>query len=110
MAERDPVVIAGGGPVAMVLAVALYREGVALGREVEGLWHPVMFYLVGEVWRSELRTRGVDYEPYVYRRGLIDRAWPTYKAPIEGNLRAYVDGSINAEVAFRGMIAALPNT
>jgi len=28
MAEKDPVVIAGGGPVAMVLAVALYREGV----------------------------------------------------------------------------------
>lgn len=28
MTVRDPVVIAGGGPVAMVLAVALYREGV----------------------------------------------------------------------------------
>ena len=28
MAERDPVVIAGGGPVAMVLGVALYRAGV----------------------------------------------------------------------------------
>lgn len=26
--ERDPVVISGGGPVAMVLALALYREGV----------------------------------------------------------------------------------
>jgi 3-(3-hydroxy-phenyl)propionate hydroxylase len=28
MAERDPVAIAGGGPVAMVLALALYRQGV----------------------------------------------------------------------------------
>ena len=28
MANKDPVVIAGAGPVAMVLAVALYREGV----------------------------------------------------------------------------------
>ena len=28
MAERDPVVIAGGGPVAMVLGLALYRAGV----------------------------------------------------------------------------------
>lgn len=28
MAEKDPVVIAGGGPVAMVLAVALYRQEV----------------------------------------------------------------------------------
>lgn len=28
MATRDPVVISGGGPVAMVLALALYREGV----------------------------------------------------------------------------------
>ena len=28
MAEKDPIVISGGGPVAMVLAVALYREGI----------------------------------------------------------------------------------
>lgn len=28
MAEKDPIVISGGGPVAMVLAVALYRQGV----------------------------------------------------------------------------------
>jgi 3-(3-hydroxy-phenyl)propionate hydroxylase len=28
MSEKDPVVISGGGPVAMVLALALYREGV----------------------------------------------------------------------------------
>ena len=28
MAERDPIIISGAGPVAMVLAVALYREGV----------------------------------------------------------------------------------
>lgn len=28
MAEKDPIVISGGGPVAMVLALALYREGV----------------------------------------------------------------------------------
>ena len=28
MAERDPVVISGGGPVGMVLALALWREGV----------------------------------------------------------------------------------
>ena len=28
MSKRDPVIISGGGPVAMVLALALYREGV----------------------------------------------------------------------------------
>ena len=28
MAERDPIIVAGGGPVAMVLALALHREGV----------------------------------------------------------------------------------
>ena len=28
MAERDPVIISGAGPVAMVLALALYRQGV----------------------------------------------------------------------------------
>ena len=28
MAKRDPIIVAGGGPVAMVLALALHREGV----------------------------------------------------------------------------------
>ena len=28
MTDRDPVIIAGGGPVAMVLALALYRDGI----------------------------------------------------------------------------------
>ena len=41
MVEKDPVVIAGGGPVAMVLAVALYREGVPV-IALETLHEPFM--------------------------------------------------------------------
>ncbi len=41
MAQRDPVVIAGAGPVAMVLAVALYREGVPV-IALETLHEPFM--------------------------------------------------------------------
>jgi hypothetical protein len=91
------------------LQARLNREGVALGKDVRGLWHPVMFYLVGQVWRSELQNRGLAYEPYMYGRRLFDSAWPTYRQPIEENLRAYVDGSIDADAAFNGMIAALPD-
>jgi 3-(3-hydroxy-phenyl)propionate hydroxylase len=41
MAEKDPVVIAGGGPVSMVLALALYRQGVPF-IALESLHEPFM--------------------------------------------------------------------
>ena len=46
------------------------REAAALGKKVPGgLWHMCLFYITGEVWRSELEARGIQYEPYLYRRG-----------------------------------------
>lgn len=41
MAEKDPVVIAGGGPIGMVLALALYRRGVPFV-VLESLHEPFM--------------------------------------------------------------------
>jgi hypothetical protein len=85
------------------------READALARKVpDGLWHLCLFYITGEVWRSELAARGVKYEPYLYATGLFDRLWKPLRVPVETHLKPYVDGRVDAQTAFRGLIAALP--
>jgi len=86
------------------------REAMALGKRAPGdLWHVCMFYMTGEVWRSELAARGVQYDPYLYATGLFDRAWKSLRAPIETHLKPYVDGRVDAREAFRGLIEAIPD-
>lgn len=84
------------------------REAASLGKQPpDGLWHACLFYITGEVWRSELAARGVQYDPYLYATGLFDRAWKSLRAPIETHLKPYVDGRIDARVAFGGLVEAI---
>jgi hypothetical protein len=73
------------------------------------LWHVVLFYIAGEVTRQSLLSEGVVYEPYVYKTGLFDRAWPTLRKPIEMVLPAYLGGSISLDEAARRLISELKN-
>jgi hypothetical protein len=85
------------------------REAAALGKKVPGgLWHLCLFYITGEVWRSELAARGVQYEPYLYATGLFDRSWKSLRVPVETHLKPYVEGRVGAETAFRGLIESIP--
>lgn len=84
------------------------REATAAGKPAGGLWHVVMFYLVGEVWRSELALRGVEYSPYMYATGLFDRAWGDLRGPVEIHLGPYLTGASDAGTAFRQLISSLP--
>ena len=86
------------------------REAAAAGKKVPpGLWHLCLFYITGEVWRSELAARGVNYEPYLYATGLFDRSWKSLRASVETHLKPYVEGRVNAQSAFRALIEALPD-
>jgi hypothetical protein len=49
---------------------------------------------------------GIEYVPYLYSTGLIDRAWPRYQ-PIEDHWRPYVEGKITLDEAIARTIAAL---
>jgi hypothetical protein len=71
------------------------------------LWHVALFYLTGEVVREALETRNIKYEPYLYKTGLFDRAWPQYKAAIETHWKPYVDGKIPRDAAIRNVVAAI---
>jgi hypothetical protein len=56
------------------------------------LWHAAIFYVVGEALREALASRGIVYEPYLYRTGLFDRAWASARPALETHLREYLAG------------------
>jgi hypothetical protein len=62
---------------------AFAAELLAQGKHSRELWHVALFYLTGEGVRRALASRGIAYEAYLYKTGLVDRAWPQFKAPIE---------------------------
>lgn len=79
----------------------------AQGKQSRDLWHAALFYLTGEVVHQELAARGIAYEPYLYKTGLFDRAWPQLKAPIETHWKPYVNGEVTREVAIKNVVAAM---
>jgi hypothetical protein len=76
-------------------------------RDHQQLWHVVQFYLTGTAVQEVLRGRGIEYVPYLYSTGLIDRAWPRYRKPIEDHWRPYVEGKITLDEAIARSIASL---
>jgi hypothetical protein len=71
------------------------------------LWHAVQFVMTGEVVREALAARKIDFVPYVYRTGLIDRAWRDFKGPIEREWMPYVRGKRTFEEAIKRLVAAI---
>lgn len=86
---------------------AFAAESKAQGKNTRDLWHVALFYMTGEVVRQALAARGVAYEPYLYKTGLFDRAWPQFKTPIETHWRAYVDGQMSRADAIKAIVAAV---
>ena len=76
-------------------------------REDGQLWHVVQFYLTGAVVQEALRSRGIDYEPYMYATGLLDRAWGRYRKPVEENWKPYLDGRVSLDEAVSRTVAAV---
>jgi hypothetical protein len=97
--------------VSHVLVLSLQKElETALGdrlREHRVLWHVIQFYLTGAAVQQALRARGVDYMPYMYSTGLLDRAWGRYRKPVEANWAPYVEGKVTREAAIAGTIGDL---
>jgi hypothetical protein len=91
----------------MPMMNAFEAESKAQGKNTRDLWHAALFYLTGEVMRQSLNARGVTYEPYAYKTGLFDRAWPQFRAPIERHWRAYIDGRVGRDEAIKEIVAAV---
>jgi len=89
------------------IAAAL-NGALADGRREHGqLWHVVQFYLTGAVVQEVLRSRGVDYTPYMYATGLFDRAWGRYRRLVEETWKPYLDGKVTADAAVAATMAGL---
>lgn len=72
------------------------------------VWHPILFYTTGKVVQALLSERGVtDYELYVYREGLFDRAWPELRQPLEQHWQPYLDGRVELEESTRRLLEAV---
>lgn len=96
----------GHGPVWQ----ALEEAGVALGAEqLPGtVWHPILFYTTGKVVQALLAEHGVtDYEPYMYREGLFERAWPELRQPLEQHWQPYLDGRVELDEAATRLLEAV---
>ena len=92
------------GPIMEAFAAELRAQG----KSSRDLWHAALFYLTGEVVRQELAGRDIAFEPYLYKTGLFERAWPQYKAAIETHWKPYVNGEVSRDAAIKNVVAALP--
>jgi hypothetical protein len=72
-----------------------------------GLWHVIQFYQTGADLQRILRTRDIDYTPYMYSTGLFDRAWKQYRRPVEDSWAPYVRGEIARARAIEQLVAAV---
>jgi hypothetical protein len=89
------------------LLKAFDAEAKAQRKKASDLWHVALFYLSGQVVREALAARGVSYEPYLYKTGLFDRAWPHFKPAIETHWKAYVDGKTTRDEAIKNVVSAI---
>lgn len=91
------------GPIVEAFSAELRAQG----KNAHDLWHVALFCLTGDVVRQALRVRGIDYEPYICKTGLFDRAWPQFKAPIETYWRAYVNDGMSRDEAIKRIVTAI---
>ena len=89
------------------LIAALENAGRAAKKDASALWHPVQFYVVGEIMKRTLAADGVSFTSYLYETGLFDRAWAQYKRPIETYIGAWLDKRLDWSEAIAQLAAAI---
>jgi hypothetical protein len=71
------------------------------------LWHAILFYTSGELTRSALLARGVEYTPYARKQNMYDRAFFGLKQSLETFWQSYLEGSIARPVAIQHIVDAV---
>jgi hypothetical protein len=87
---------------------ALRRAAERAHRKVsDDLWHILLFYTAGfvtetvveELWSSR-------YEQFLFSQGVLLRAWPGWREPLERYWAPYLRGEMSLDAAADGLIAA----
>jgi hypothetical protein len=89
------------------LIAALENAGRAAKKDAGALWHPVQFFVVGEIMKRTLAADGVTFTSYFYETGLFDRAWAQYKRAIETHIGAWLDKRLGWNEAIAELVAAI---
>jgi hypothetical protein len=89
------------------LITALESAGRAAKKDAGGLWHPVQFFVVGEIMKRTLAAEGVTFTSYLYETGLFDRAWANYKRAIETYIGAWLDKRLDLDEAIAQLVGAI---
>jgi hypothetical protein len=100
------------GPMIQAFSAELKAQGKfamagKIGARPVDIWHPALFYMVGETLKQALVARNIKYQPYVYASGLMDRSWPNFRKPLETPWGAFVRGEISREEAIKRVVAEL---
>jgi hypothetical protein len=72
--------------------------------------HLLLLFTTGLAVQAQLAKQGVpDFNPYVYREGLLDRATPEQRGALERVWKPYVDGRVPMAAAVKQLVEALPS-
>ncbi len=56
------------------------------------VWHPIQFYIVGNLVSEHLASEGIEYKAYAIEHKLFDGRWHKYLAPMENYIPQYLAG------------------
>jgi hypothetical protein len=71
------------------------------------LWHMLIFATAGFAARDVIReVFGEAYEPYMYGQGVVERAWPKMRTPLDQFWGGYMAGEITLDEAATGLVRA----
>ena len=63
-----------------------------------GIWHPILFYTVGEVVKKAISTNNINYITYADRNALYTGSWDYKKILIE-HWQPYIEGKVTMATA-----------
>jgi len=100
------------GPMLQAFSAELKAQGKfstdgKIGSRTVDIWHPALFYMVGETVKEALAARNIKYQPYMYATGMMDRVWPNFRKPLETHWGAFVRGEISRDEAIKRVVAEL---
>lgn len=89
---------------------ALQQEASSAAKPVpDDFTHLLLFFTTGKAVQARLAGQGVpDYNPYVYREGLMERSSPAHREALERVWTSYVDGRAPMADAVKQLVEALP--
>ncbi|CAH9063679.1 hypothetical protein PSECIP111951_03202 [Pseudoalteromonas holothuriae] len=70
------------------------------------IWHPILFFTVGEVTRQAIAKANPDYQPYANKVNLYKGKWH-YLKELEQHWQPYINGQVSMDEALHNLAKAI---